>query len=106
MKLDHLILTLAMAGTVFLTRITSTALLSRGLPPWANRFLRYVPTAVFAALIAPAMIMPKGTIAISLQNHYLLAGLISMAVAWRYRNFAATVITGTAFMVVLRVWQL
>jgi branched-subunit amino acid transport protein len=95
-----------MAGAVFLTRITSTVLLRAGLPSWAIRCLRYVPTAVFAALIAPAVLMPKGVIAISLQNDYLLAGLLSAAVAWRFRNFAATVITGTALMVVLRLWQL
>ena len=64
------------------------------LPPWLLRALRYVPAAVLSAIIFPELLLPEGTIDITLGNERLLAGCLAMVVAWRTRNVFLTVILG------------
>jgi branched-subunit amino acid transport protein len=64
------------------------------LPDWLMRALNYVPAAVLTAIIVPEMVLPNGTLDLSLGNERLLAGLVAIAVAWRTRNVIFTVIAG------------
>ncbi len=64
------------------------------LPPLAQRALRFVPVAILTAIIAPALVLPAGTINVSLANARLVAGMLATVVAWRTRNIALTLVTG------------
>ena len=72
------------------------------LPPWLLRALRYVPAAVLSAIILPELLLPGGTLDISLGNERLLAGLVAAVVAWRTRNVFVIVAVG---MIVLWLLQ-
>lgn len=65
-----------------------------GLPPEAERVLRFVPTAVLAGLAAPSLLLLDGAVAVSLTNYRLLAGVVAVAVAWRTESMFATVGAG------------
>ena len=63
------------------------------------RFLGYVPPAIFAALIVPALFAPSGSVEVGAA---LYAGLFGVLVAWRSRNMAITIIAGLAAFALLR----
>lgn len=71
-------------------------------PPRVKRLLRYVPPAVLAALVAPALIEPGPTIEATLLDDRLLAGAVAIAVAWRTRDIFATIAVGMIALWVLR----
>jgi branched-subunit amino acid transport protein len=54
-------------------------------PAFLRRALRYVPAAVLTAIWAPELL---------LSNERLLAGIVAIAVAWRWRLTFVTIITG------------
>lgn len=94
---------LAMAVATFLTRFTSPAVLGNlRLPCWFERMLKHVPTAMLTALIAPALLLPQGTLAFTVNNHYLIAGLVAAFVAYRRQPPIATMSAGIAVMLALR----
>lgn len=64
------------------------------LPDWFRRGLAYVPPAVLAGVIFPAMLMPEGHLDISLGNTRLLAGVVAIGVAWLTRNVWLTMLAG------------
>jgi branched-subunit amino acid transport protein len=64
-------------------------------PSLLQRWLRYVPPAVLAALIAPEVLAPRGELEIGLP---FWATLVGAVVAWRTRSTLWTVLGGmTAF---------
>lgn len=75
-------------------RLSFIALFGRleRIPPGLQRGLRYVPAAVLAALVLPALLVvgPDGTVALE----KLLAGGVATAVAWRTENILATMAAG------------
>ena len=64
------------------------------LPALLRRALPFVPAAVLTAVWAPELLLQKGVLYLSLQNERLLAGLLAIAVAWRWRVTFATIATG------------
>ncbi|MFT4171237.1 MAG: AzlD domain-containing protein [Rhodocyclaceae bacterium] len=56
--------------------------------------LRYVPPAVLAALIAPDVLMPGGTLALSAGNLRLWAAAAALLAAYFTRNVLATIVAG------------
>ena len=64
------------------------------LPEWLRRSMRFVPAAVLAALIFPAILVDGDIIWISLQNPRLIAGLFAMVVAWRTKSLLGTIASG------------
>jgi branched-subunit amino acid transport protein len=64
------------------------------LPALLRRALPFVPAAVLTALWAPELLLQKGVLYLSLQNERLLAGLVAIAVAWRWRVTFATIASG------------
>jgi len=64
------------------------------IPPLVHQGLGYVPTAVLAALVLPALVRPEGVIDLTPDNLRLLAGLLAAAVAWYSRSVLATLATG------------
>ena len=69
----------------------------REIPEWAVLPLRFVAPAVFAALVAPAVLLHDGSVILSpAVNPSALATLIALMVAWRTKSVAATLVVGMA----------
>lgn len=64
------------------------------LPGLLRRSLRYVPAAVLTAIWAPELLLQKGVLALALENERLLAGMVAVAVAWRFRLTLGTIAAG------------
>jgi len=75
----------------------------RPIPARVRRGLEFVPPAVLSAIIFPELLMPGGTLDISLGNLRLLAGLVASLVAWRTRNVVVTIIAGVASLLIIQV---
>jgi branched-subunit amino acid transport protein len=82
------LLLLAMAIVTFALR-ASFLLLPPGveIPRFFRRALRYVPAAVLTAIWAPEVLV---------ESEQLPAGVVAIAVAWRWRMTFATIIAGLA----------
>ena len=63
------------------------------LPDWAERYLRYVPTAVLSAIIAAALFLDEAG-EIQMWNTTVLAGVIAAIIAIFTRSVIFTIITG------------
>ena len=100
---EILLIIAGMAAATFFTRFACLALFSRnGVPEWMGKWLKHVPTAILTALIAPALLLPQGSLDISIGNHYLLAGCVAAATAYKSRSVIATMTLGLAVMFALR----
>ena len=66
------------------------------LPAWLRRSLRYVPAAVLTAIWAPELLLQKGVLSLAPGNERLLAGMVAIAVAWRFRVTFGTIVAGLA----------
>ncbi|WP_341676401.1 AzlD domain-containing protein [Niveibacterium sp. SC-1] len=99
-------LTMLACGLItFLIRLSFLALGERFAPgEGARRALHYVPPAVLCALIAPDVLMPAGSLDISLANTHLLAALCAAVVALASRSVLATVCSGLVALWVLQRW--
>ena len=67
------------------------------IPRAVRRALAYVPQAVLAALVAPALFAPSGA-AGSLVDVRLAAALVALVVAWRFRSVLATLAVGMGLL--------
>ena len=67
-------------------------------PRPVQRALRFVPAAVFTALLVPELVFAGGTLRIGLENPKLLAALVAAPVAWRTRSTTATILVGMAVL--------
>jgi branched-subunit amino acid transport protein len=71
-------------------------------PPAVTRALRYVPAAVLAALVVPAVVSVEPSLTGTLTADRFLAGAAAAAVAWRTENVTATIVVGLVALWVLR----
>jgi branched-subunit amino acid transport protein len=97
-----MIVFLGMAAVTFFTRYAGIAAAGRALPPLVQQWLKFVPVAVLAALIAPAALTalaPGGQLQMGASSLALIAGLV---IAWRTRNVFWTVAAGMATFWVLQ----
>ncbi len=67
-----------------------------------NQALAYVPAAVLAALVLPALLRPEGVVDLSVDNLRLIAGLVAGAVAWYSRSVLLTLATGMGLLWLLQ----
>ena len=74
----------------------------KDIPPTLQRWLRYVPPAVFAAIIFPEIFIRDGSVVISPGNPRLVAGLIAAFVAWRTKNVLLTILIGMASLLMIQ----
>ncbi|MDF2569843.1 MAG: hypothetical protein K0R55_1447 [Sporomusa sp.] len=103
MRSEIMLIIVGMAAVTFFTRFGSLALLQKtGLPTWFERWLKHVPIAILTALIVPSLLLPQGQIDFSLNNHYLLAGVLAAIVAYTCRNAILTMGLGLTAMLSLR----
>lgn len=91
---------IGMALVTFVTRIGAQLIFaSTGMPACLEKWLKHVPTAFLAALITPAILLPKGYLDISFNNSYLLAGMVAAFTAYKTKNVLTTIIIGMVIMI-------
>jgi branched-subunit amino acid transport protein len=89
------VLIFGLALTSFVPRASFILLFARWTPPaLLRRALRYVPAAVFSAILVPAVVMPEGVVHLDLGNARLMAGILAGAIAWRTHNTLITIVAG------------
>lgn len=104
---DTLWIILGMAVVTYATR--ASLLLAGGrvqLSPRLEQALRYLPVALLTAIIAPALFVRDGALALTWRNDYLWAGVVCVVVAWRTKNVLWTVLTGLLFVLAWRTFGL
>jgi branched-subunit amino acid transport protein len=77
----------------------------KDLPPALQRWLRYVPPAVFAAIIFPEIFVRDGLVVLSSDNSRLFAALIAAIIAWRTKNVLLTILIGMAALLIIQAIQ-
>jgi branched-subunit amino acid transport protein len=86
---------IGMTVVTYVPRFLPTWLLSsRTLPEGVQRWLRFVPGAVLAAMLAPTLLMRDGQLQLNQDNLFLWAAIPTVMVAWRTQSFFGTVVTG------------
>lgn len=74
-------------------------------PAWLSTALGFVPPAVLVAIIAPAVVMPKGDMWLSYDNPWLLASIVAVVVAFVRKDLMTTITVGMIAFLILR-WML
>lgn len=96
--MSPMVLWLTIAGVAvgtFLLRLSFIELWKwMTVPPLLVRALNYVPPAVLAALVLPALLRSGGSIDVTLDNLRLYAALLAAVVAWYSRNMLLTLGVG------------
>lgn len=84
-----------MAVVTYLPRLLPTLFLSgRNLQPIIIAWLRLVPPAVLAAMLAPSLLVREDRIDLGIDNLFFWAALIAFPVAWKSKSLFATVVVG------------
>lgn len=73
-------------------------------PEAMRRALHYVPPAVLSAIVFPELLLPNGTLDLSLDNTRLLAGLFAILVAWFSKNTLITILAGMLALFLLKLF--
>ena len=93
---------LGMGIVTYAIRLSLIVLLGRiNVPPTMQRALRFVPPAVFSAIIFPEVLRPSGALDISLGNDRLIAGVLAAGVAWRTKNVFLSIAVGMVALWIL-----
>ncbi|AUV84063.1 branched-chain amino acid ABC transporter permease [Salinigranum rubrum] len=71
-------------------------------PPRVTQALRYVPAAVLAALVVPAIVSIEPSLGETLTADRFLAGVVAALVAWYTEDVTATILVGLAALWVIR----
>ncbi len=95
--MERWLLIAIIAVLTYLTRVSGFLIGDRPIPPALDRFLGYVPVAVFAALVVPN-VAPTGEHALARIVAVILAG----AVAFRVRQLWASIGAGMVVFWVIR----
>jgi branched-subunit amino acid transport protein len=103
MTLREALLIAGMALVTFAVRYPVLSIFSKvEFPPVILGALKFIPPAVLAAIIAPALLAPNGQLDLSPHNDFLVAGIVAALVAWRTNNLLATIFLG---MLALWLWR-
>ena len=108
---DRVLWTIVGMGIVtYLPRLIPFLALAGGgeggtLPAWLERWLRYVPVAVLAAMLLPSLLVIEGRASLAWDNLYLWAAVPTAWIAWRTRSLIGAVLAGMA-VVALGRWLL
>jgi branched-subunit amino acid transport protein len=94
---------LGMAAVTYLPRLFPLLALSgKKLPEFLVSWLRYVPAAVLAAMLMPALLIFNNELTISIDNLYFWAAIPTFAAAIRTKNLYVPVLLGMAFVILGR----
>ncbi len=64
------------------------------IPVQVERALRFVPVSVLTAIFLPELVYINEDLRLSLLNPRLLAGLLTIIVAWKTKNVIYTIVIG------------
>ncbi|NLV92772.1 MAG: AzlD domain-containing protein [Firmicutes bacterium] len=102
MRSEYILLLVGMTLVTYLPRVIPLVILSRiDLPTPIVRWLKYIPTAILSALLAPGILMTGGALDLSTANPRLLAAIPTFLVAAARKDIFLTVITGVISFVLL-----
>lgn len=94
---------LGMALVTYAARVIPMLVLRGELPVWLQRWLGFVPVAVFTALILPPLLLREdGEARMLAFGPALPAGIIGALVAWRTNNVLLTIGAGLVTFWLLR----
>ncbi len=92
-----------MGVVTYLPRLIPTLFLSgRTLHPIISDWLRLVPPAVLAAMLAPSLLVRDGQVDLSFENLFFWAALVAFPVAWKFNSLSATVLVGMGLVAIGR----
>lgn len=101
--MENWLLIFGMLAITFSTRYSLFAFPDLRFPALVRQGLHYVPTAVLTAIVVPGMLLPDGQhLALSLDNAYLVAGLVTIGIAALTGNLLATIGGGLSVFFLLR----
>jgi len=94
---------LALGIVTYLIRLSFIHLFGRinQVPARVKLFLKFVPAAVLAALVAPQLVTPSPDVAAMVLDERLFAGAVAAVVAWWRGDILLTIIVG-----MLALWTL
>lgn len=95
--MNAVVIIVGMAILTYGTRLAGLALVDVVVPAFWLRFLRFVPVAVFAALVAPALPGDRGEWAVR-----LIAAVMAGIATWRTRKLWVGILSGMACFWLLR----
>ncbi len=100
----NLWLVVIVAGVLtFLIRLSFISLLANWqMPAFVKRALHFVPPAVLAAIVMPELLIRNGQLVATLDNYRLIAGVLAILVAWRFRKIMPTIVAGMAALWLLQ----
>lgn len=97
--MNHWPAIIGMAAVTYVLRAAPLLASARRIDVRNEHRLRYLPPALFAALIVPSLLAPAGTLQGGVR---LLAGLIGLVVGWRTRSIPVTIVAGLGVYALLR----
>ncbi len=95
--MSSIVVILGMAAITYATRIAGFVLVNIEVPPFWLRFLHFVPIAVFAALVVPALPSQQGEWGLRL----VAAALAALAI-WHTKKLWVGILVGMAVFWLLR----
>jgi len=96
-----------MAVVTYLPRLLPTLFLSgRNLRPLLIAWLRLVPPAVLAAMLAPSLLLRENRVDLGFDNLFFWAALVAFPVAWKSKSLFATVVVGMGLVALGRYFGL
>jgi branched-subunit amino acid transport protein len=94
---------LGMMLVTYIPRLLPVWILSsKSLPQPVVVWLRYVPVAVLAAMLFPAIVVQDNQVDLSSNNLFLLAAFPTLLVAWKAQSLFGSVIVGAVVVAVAR----
>ncbi|HHY82682.1 MAG TPA: AzlD domain-containing protein [Clostridiales bacterium] len=104
MKREIFFLIIGMSIVTQLPRILPLIVLTRiSMPSIVVRWLKHIPVAVLSALLLPALLLPGGSLSLSLDNTALLSSIPCILVAAKTKNLFLTVLTGIIFSALFQI---
>lgn len=105
MEVNYYILLVIVGSAIvtFIPRVLPLVLLSRmQIPEWGIQWLKHVPVAVMAALLAQELLLSENHFSISDNLLELIAAVPTFLVAILTRSLLGTVLVGVASLMILR----
>ena len=99
------VMILGTAAVTFLLRFSFLGTVKpHAIAPQFQAALRYVPAAVFAAIVVPQVLIREEAIDLAPDNPRLLAAVAALGVAWLTRSVTWTLVGGMVALWVVQGW--
>lgn len=104
--MDHTLIFLTILGmqaVTYLPRVLPMWLLSSlTLPRIVETWLHYVPVAILAAMLFPAILVRDQQVTANFGNIFFWAAVPTALVAWKTRSFFGAVVVGMGIVAIVR----